>query len=106
VKKGVRGVNETKTTTKQYTRAQQQSEHKALYNKRKVVKPEDIIRRKVLREFRGELGGRLKFIGTGGAAISSKVLEFLQKCYCACSCILVEGYGTTEVLYCYACVYQ
>jgi len=49
--------------------------------------------RLMMKKIAGAVGGRLKFIGTGSAAISPAVLEFLQVAF---SIHFTEGYGSTE----------
>lgn len=50
----------------------------------------DII---VFKKVRQRLGGRVRFIITGSAPISSAIMEFLR---CALGCHVFEGYGQTE----------
>ena len=39
------------------------------------------------------IGGKVRFMITGGAPISGEVLEFLKVVF---SCAIIEGYGLTE----------
>lgn len=56
--------------------------------------PIEILRKQCLASLRGILGGRTKSIGTGGAATSAEVLQFMRECF---ECSVVDGYGATEV---------
>ena len=47
----------------------------------------------VFNKMKGILGGKVKFIGSGGAPIDQTVLEFLKVCFC---CPIMEGFGQTE----------
>jgi len=44
----------------------------------------------VFKKFKSALGGRVRWIATGSAPISSEVMNFLK---IACSCPIIEGYG-------------
>jgi long-chain acyl-CoA synthetase len=47
----------------------------------------------VFANVRAKLGGRVRFLFTGSAPISSDVMDFLKICF---SCDVYEGYGQTE----------
>ena len=47
----------------------------------------------LFRKMKAVLGGKIKFLATGGAPIDKTVLCFLKVCFC---CPIVEGYGQTE----------
>lgn len=47
----------------------------------------------IFNKIRNLLGGRVKLITTGSAAISPEILNFLKICFC---CQIIEGYGQTE----------
>lgn len=47
----------------------------------------------IFNKIRNILGGRVRLITTGSAAISADVLNFLKICFC---CQIIEGYGQTE----------
>lgn len=47
----------------------------------------------VFKKVRARLGGRVRYMLTGSAPISSEVLNFLRICF---SCPVIEGYGQTE----------
>ena len=49
--------------------------------------------RLVFKRFRAMLGGRVKVMVTGSAAISEEILKFLRVVF---SCAVIEGYGQTE----------
>jgi len=49
--------------------------------------------RLVFNKTKNAFGGRVKFMMTGSAPISSEVIEFLR---IACCCPILEGYGQTE----------
>ena len=49
--------------------------------------------RAVCSKFRAILGGKVRFMVTGSAPISTDVLNFLKVCFC---CPVLEGYGQTE----------
>ena len=52
------------------------------------------IQDKVKEKFKNYLGGREKFLGTGGAAAPPELIRFLSYCF---ECYFQEVYGTTEV---------
>ncbi|KAI6648026.1 hypothetical protein LOD99_8353 [Oopsacas minuta] len=52
------------------------------------------IENKVIEQFSGILGGRLRIIVTGGAPTSPEVFKFLKRCF---DCFVKESYGATEV---------
>ena len=54
----------------------------------------DRVEAEVMADFRRRLGGRLRQIGTGGAACSPTVLEWMARCF---ACATAETYGATEV---------
>ncbi|KAH9495263.1 Long-chain-fatty-acid--CoA ligase 5 [Bulinus truncatus] len=47
----------------------------------------------VLNKIQNKLGGRIRFVVTGSAPLSTEVLRFIR---CALSCVVVEAYGQTE----------
>jgi long-chain acyl-CoA synthetase len=47
----------------------------------------------VFKALRAKLGGRVRYIITGSAPISSELFRFLQVCF---SCAVIQGYGLTE----------
>lgn len=49
--------------------------------------------RLIFKNSKAALGGRVRFMVTGSAPISTDVLKFLKICFC---CPIVEGYGQTE----------
>lgn len=49
--------------------------------------------RLVFKKFRALVGGRVKVMVTGSAAISEEILKFLRVAF---SCAIIEGYGQTE----------
>lgn len=80
---------------------------KDLFHKAYETKLENLKRNKythpvydhiVFKKIRARLGGRVRYMLTGSAPISSDVLNFLRICF---SCPVIEGYGQTEA--CAAC---
>ncbi|KAL5484650.1 hypothetical protein EMCRGX_G021180 [Ephydatia muelleri] len=61
--------------------------------RRGVVRNDSIWDWLIFNRVQKGLGGRVKFIATGSAPISGKVLDFLRV---ACGCLVFEGYGQTE----------
>ena len=47
----------------------------------------------VFNKMKAVLGGKVKFLASGGAPIDKSVIEFLKVCFC---CPIMEGYGQTE----------
>ena len=47
----------------------------------------------VFKKMKSIIGGKIKYIASGGAPIDNKVLEFLKICFC---CPIMEGFGQTE----------
>ena len=47
----------------------------------------------VFSKIKARLGGKVRFIVTGGAPLATHVEEFLKVCFC---CPVVQGFGLTE----------
>lgn len=58
-----------------------------------IVRNNSIWDKIVFKKVQQSLGGRVRFIITGAAPISTKVLQFLRSAF---GCIVLEGYGQTE----------
>lgn len=59
-----------------------------------IYKRNTLLDKIVFKKFRQKLGGHVKLLASGSAPLSPTILSFFR---CALSCMVVEGYGQTEV---------
>lgn len=59
-----------------------------------IYKRNTLMDKIVFKKFRQKLGGHVKLLASGSAPLSPTILSFFR---CALSCMVVEGYGQTEV---------
>lgn len=64
------------------------------YSKFSHLRISEVVEKKVIEDFRGVIGNRVRYVGTGGGATSPEVLSFLNKLFP--NCFVGDGYGTTE----------
>lgn len=61
--------------------------------RRGIIRRDSIWDWLIFSKIQKSLGGRVRFVVTGSAPISAKVLDFLR---CSLGCVVCEGYGQTE----------